>query len=124
MHQHATSARFCVLGFFLDEKRANSSWVDHFFPVPGRKEEARRPFKVPGKDLAPKRDDLARYYRYQGSLTTDPSTETVNWVVFPSPLQVSQDTFRRLRKGSGGARVLQSRDDRLVLLMTRPSRGK
>ena len=33
--------------------------------------------------------DLDSYFSYQGSLTTPPCSQAVNWMVFTSPLQMS-----------------------------------
>jgi carbonic anhydrase len=38
-----------------------------------------------------------RYWRYQGSLTTPPCSETVEWVVAESPLVISTSTYRALQ---------------------------
>ena len=120
VHQHPTSARFVVLAFFLVVKRNVPGWIDQFFPSP----KPGRPIKQKGSDLAPNREDLASYYLYQGSLTTPPFAETVSWVVFPNPRFVDKATYAYLDKESKGARGLQARDDRFVLLMSRPKRGK
>ena len=45
----------------------------------------------------------ANYYRYEGSLTTTPCTQSVHWVVFADPIQASQqqiDAFAELYPGN------------------------
>lgn len=43
------------------------------------------------------------YYAYDGSLTTHPYTEGVQWIVMADALQVSADQVRRLAALTGGA---------------------
>ncbi|VEN43313.1 unnamed protein product [Callosobruchus maculatus] len=38
------------------------------------------------------------YYTYQGSLTTEPYTESVTWILYPKPIQVSQEQVASFRK--------------------------
>jgi len=56
--------------------------------------------------LLPK--DLGSYYTYLGSLTTPPLYESVTWVVFKEPLEVSEEqmnAFRSLNEISKGGSV-------------------
>ena len=56
------------------------------------------------------------FMRYNGSLTTPPCSETVNWMVFDTPVTVSKaqiETFEALYADS--ARPLQERNRRFVL---------
>ncbi|MGX7013458.1 carbonic anhydrase family protein [Vagococcus silagei] len=36
------------------------------------------------------------YFHYEGSLTTPPLTENVEWYIFKSPIEISQSQFQRL----------------------------
>ncbi len=42
----------------------------------------------------------ASHFRYQGSLTTPPCSEVVEWFVFEQPVKISQDDLRILRTAS------------------------
>ncbi|KAI1296820.1 Carbonic anhydrase 6 [Halotydeus destructor] len=42
--------------------------------------------------------DLKVFYRYKGSLTTHPCTESVTWIVFPVPIRISGDQFDHFHK--------------------------
>ena len=55
-------------------------------------------------------------YRYDGSLTTPPCSEAVNWLVMTSPIQLSSDqigAFEALVQGNN--RPVQPRNDRMIV---------
>jgi carbonic anhydrase len=56
-------------------------------------------------------------FRYQGSLTTPPFTEGVQWVVLEQPLEVSEEQVEALMVlfPQGNSREVQPLNDRLVL---------
>jgi len=37
------------------------------------------------------------YYTYQGSLTTEPYNESVTWIIYPTPIHISQDGVSKFR---------------------------
>jgi carbonic anhydrase len=56
------------------------------------------------------------YYRYEGSLTTPPCTETVDWFIFVDPIEVGgADISRFARLYPMNARPVQQRSRRFVL---------
>jgi carbonic anhydrase len=56
------------------------------------------------------------YYRYEGSLTTPPCSETVNWIVLAEPIQVAESDIARFAKlYPMNARPIQNRNRRFLL---------
>ena len=56
------------------------------------------------------------YFRYEGSLTTPPCSETVNWIVLAQPIEVDTADIARFRKlYPMNARPIQPRDRRFIL---------
>lgn len=92
--------RLAVVGVFLDvAKSAPLDRVDRFFSkMAGDYAGAAT---TPGKPIAVNLDEHTRdresYWRYQGSLTTPPCSESVEWVVLKDPLVISENTFRALQ---------------------------
>lgn len=39
-----------------------------------------------------------KWYRYEGSLTSEPYSEIVTWIVFPALLSISSDDLTQLKK--------------------------
>ncbi|GAB1598393.1 carbonic anhydrase 1-like, partial [Argonauta hians] len=53
--------------------------------------------------------NLNEFYRYEGSLTTPPCTESVVWTIFPEPIQISKwqiNQFRILSETTGHKPVM------------------
>ena len=68
---------------------------------------------INARDLLP---DKTAHFRYQGSLTTPPCTENVDWLVLRTPVAFSDDQIVRLRGIMGeNARPVQARNGRYLL---------
>ena len=97
-------------------------------PAPGYDElEAVLPLKVGEKKAINKAFDLADIlpfnltprFHYQGSLTTPPCTENVNWVVFEQPFMMSEAQVKMLKDNmpANNYRGVQPLNDRGVSLV-------
>ncbi|XP_072152711.1 uncharacterized protein [Bemisia tabaci] len=74
------------------------------------------------KRLASARAPANRYYAYPGSLTTPPYSESVIWIVFPDPFQISSrqlNEFRQLRSCENKA-LIRKNDRELQPFNNRP----
>jgi len=60
------------------------------------------------------------YYRYEGSLTTPPCSETVDWLVLADRIEVAEADIARFAKlYPMNARPVQNRNRRFILRATR-----
>lgn len=66
------------------------------------------------QQLLPKNQE---YFRLNGSLTTPPCSEGVNWVVFKTPLDASQTQIEAMQKiiGQENNRPVQPINSRIVI---------
>jgi len=69
-------------------------------------------------------DDLD-YCRYDGSITTPPRDEPVDWYVMAQPITISADQVDSLFRVSGGpnSRPVQPIGDRSIILHSQPMAG-
>ncbi|CAD5117577.1 DgyrCDS6335 [Dimorphilus gyrociliatus] len=95
----------CVLGIFLkigQENEALKKLTDQFNNI---KEPNASIDLVGGFDPASLLPDTERYWTYDGSLTTPPCFESVKWVLFKEPIEISEaqlNEFRSLSSLDGG----------------------
>jgi carbonic anhydrase len=113
VHRHA-SGKLAVVGVLMSAGRANPSFNKVVTTMP-QKEGPAVPAD-PGID--PNRFLPARrtYFRYEGSLTTPPCSETVDWLLLTQPMPVAEadiDAFAKLY--ANNARPVQKLDRRFVL---------
>ncbi|MBK7949631.1 MAG: carbonic anhydrase family protein [Deltaproteobacteria bacterium] len=113
VHQSARG-RFAVLAAFVDVGESNPGLAQLIEHVPGeRGESVHRPDVTvdPGVHFASMTGVLA----YQGSFTTPPCTENVEWLVMSTPLTASRDQIAAFAdRLEGNARPLQPRGDRAI----------
>jgi len=113
VHRHA-SGKLAVVGVLMTAGRANLSFNKVVTTMPPKEGPA-----VPADaGIDPNRFLPARrsYFRYEGSLTTPPCSETVAWLLLTQPMQVAEadiDAFARLY--ANNSRPTQKLDRRFVL---------
>ena len=91
---------FSVLGVFLignDFVRLSGSWEKLYSNMPIKYHGVNSVNGVRLDDFLPPNFTLGRYYHYEGSLTTPPCSETVQWFVLQEPVYVSNDFLVKLR---------------------------
>lgn len=86
-----------VLGFFFKVGEINENFdqiISHFYRVHFKDEHVTiAPFIL--SQLLP--EDLELFYRYEGSLTTPPCYESVQWTLFSQPIEISEEQLQQFR---------------------------
>ncbi|XP_039576658.1 carbonic anhydrase 4 [Passer montanus] len=87
-----TKDGLAVLAFFVkaDKKNENYETLLNELKNIKYKGQSATVDPVPLSSLLPAEEDLGRYYRYQGSLTTPDCHQDVIWTVFETPVELSQ----------------------------------
>lgn len=110
----ATDGRLAVLGVLVQPNSDNPALTPILDAMPkeaGKETATGTPF-VPATLLPTRRG----YFRYHGSLTTPPCSETVLWTVFGHPILASMDQIRKFAAlFPGNARPVQPVNRRMVL---------
>jgi carbonic anhydrase len=117
VHKKQGDGGLGVLGVFLAAGAANAAFaaIANAFP-PGHEQEAEAPPEANPNALLPA---AATYWKYEGSLTTPPCSEVVDWMVLTDPIDVAQadiDKFTALFPMN--ARPAQPANRRFVLVST------
>lgn len=103
-----------VVGVFMKRGELHGAleklWRD--MPTQAGQSKVSAAERINGAEFLPERRD---YHRYQGSLTTPPCSEGVNWVVMAEPVQLSEPQWERFVSVIGkNARPLQPLQGRTV----------
>ncbi|NXQ31637.1 CAH15 anhydrase, partial [Alaudala cheleensis] len=80
-----------VLAFFVKADEENKNYATLLNELGNIKYKGQGALvdPLPLRDLLPPEDDLGRYYRYEGSLTSPDCYEGVIWTVFEKPVELS-----------------------------------
>lgn len=95
VHKNAKTGTLGVLGVFMTPGAANEVFAGLATAFPAE-EGGKRPLEVDPSGLVPKTLD---YWTYEGSLTTPPCSEIVDWMVTREPIEVAAadiDKFTKL----------------------------
>ncbi|NWX28853.1 CAH4 anhydrase, partial [Notiomystis cincta] len=81
-----------VLAFFVKADEENQNYATLLSELQNIKYKGKTLVAepLPLSSLLPPEEDLGRYYRYEGSLTTPDCYEGVIWTVFEKPIELSQ----------------------------------
>jgi carbonic anhydrase len=112
VHQAATGGRTAVVAVMLVPGRPNASFHMLMARAPTRPGTART-MEFDPRALLPRRRS---HFRYEGSLTTPPCSEVVDWEVIETPITVAAADIARFRTLIGqNARPLQPVGRRIIL---------
>lgn len=87
-----------VLGVFVKVGKNNHEFaklLDSVSHIPLRDQSVDLSEPLDLKNLFP--NDTKSYWTYLGSLTTPPCTESVKWIVFKEPIEISREQLERFR---------------------------
>lgn len=106
-----TKGEMAIVSVLAGEGAKNSVIEAVLAAIPTAKNKVNKTdVKFNPSDLTPK---VTTYYHYEGSITTPPCTESVNWNVFNTTLEVSAEQINRLKAVySGNNRTLQKLNGR------------
>ena len=96
VHQNKKGS-LAVVGVFLKQGEANKALEAIWKVLPDKQgKEQRIPnVEINASELLPTDQE---FYRYYGSLTTPPCSETVNWIVYQQPIEVSVAQVEKFSK--------------------------
>ena len=95
---------YAVLGVFLIGHMLiplKGSWEELFYNMPIRNHDINPVQGVRLNEFLPRSFTLNRYYHYEGSLTTPPCSEVVQWFMLRSPVYVPKTFMNKLRNVEG-----------------------
>lgn len=96
VHQ-SKKGSLAVIGVFLKEGKSNPTLqkIWQAMPIKESREKTISNVNINASDLLPEDQD---YYRYFGSLTTPPCSETVNWIVLKEPVEISSPQVKKFAR--------------------------
>jgi carbonic anhydrase len=112
VHRNAAGA-LGVVGVLLQPGKSNAAYAPIFEHLPRHGER----ITVDGLklDLAALLPPDKGYYAYEGSLTTPPCSEGVNWMVLKTPVRLGADQIKAFRRlYNANARPIQPSNDRVI----------
>ncbi len=86
---------FAVLGFMFEEGKANDLFSKYLDSFPASKGAYSSDDMIDVLSLFPENKS---YYNYNGSLTTPPCSEVVNWYVLKTPVTASKEQIEKFSK--------------------------
>lgn len=111
VHKNAAN-QLAVLGVMIEPGAANPSLEEIWQHMPSVEEENAPHLDVNVSSLLP-RD--RSFYHYQGSLTTPPCSESVNWAILKQPIQASPQQIKTFKsRFHANARPVQELHDRTI----------
>jgi carbonic anhydrase len=103
-----------VIGVFFEKGKANPSIQELIDNAPEAQKQS-FPLKNPHFDLAQLIPQNSNYYSYEGSLTTPPCNEPLEWIVLEKPEYASEEQIKALEKIlDHNVRPLQALNKRVV----------
>ncbi len=111
---HQSAAGILVIGVFYEQGQENPLLDTIWGAAPAAGQSATiAGLMINATDFLPKG---MGYYNYQGSLTTPPCTEGVNWIVLKNPIEASAKQLQFLNRHMGGPnnRPIQPIDGRMI----------
>lgn len=113
LNNKAGSPEYLVVGILYEEAGEDSVLNAILSSIPKKEHTASEPLQTSVSTLLP--PELHHYYHYQGSLTTPPFTESVNWIVLQKTRTLSNQQLQTLISLEGhNARPARARQDREI----------
>ncbi|MBB4866273.1 carbonic anhydrase [Pseudomonas nitritireducens] len=111
----ASNGDLLVIGLMLAEGKQNAELASLTQALPARSGETFELDRAHSPDLSALIPENSHHYFYQGSLTTPPCSEGVQWVLFDTPVQLSKEQIERFARIIGdNHRPLQNVNGREV----------
>ena len=115
VHKNAATGGLGVIGVFLTPGKTNASFAAVAAAFPDHESEGEEG-GLPDSDPAGMPPASLDYWYYEGSLTTPPCSETVDWMVVKAPLEVAEaDIAKYTKLYSHNARPVLPSDRRFIL---------